>query len=361
MSEELLKKEQKEEEEHEEKTENKDEKEPKEDENETNSYEEEYFGEEEGLSHDEHENKEWKLHIPDCPEKELKSATNPTIMTLEKLPTWAKEGPEIVESNPPEKFEPLYKPNTEINEKISFWMRGNSVKLECDAVVNAANSHLYPGGGICGVLHSAAGEAMERECSEIGYTPTGKCAVTLGYNLPAKYCIHTVGPIGEQPDKLQEAYESTLSCIDGKKIRSVGLCCISTGIYGYPIENATPIALKVVRKFLEDPNNREKTDRIIFVVFERRDVVVYDRMRHIYFPLDIEYKFEEEEKPEEENKTETPEEKKIEEEEKPQEQEEKADEEKKTEEEEKSTETQEEKTKTVTFDPAALPGASNHN
>jgi O-acetyl-ADP-ribose deacetylase (regulator of RNase III) len=210
---------------------------------------------------------------------------------LKKLPTWEEEGPSIVESNPPKKFDPKYKPKSEINSKVSFLMRGDSSRLAVDAVVNAANSQLAPGGGICGILHYAAGGKMANECYSIGYTPTGKCAVTLGYNLPAKYCIHTVGPIGENPEMLEKAYSNTLKCIDGKKIRSVALCCISTGIYGYPIKPATQIALETVRKFLEDPNNREKTDRIVFVVFEKRDVVVYNQLRHIYFPLNIEYKY----------------------------------------------------------------------
>ena len=251
-------------------------------------YDEEF---EEKESNDE----DWTPVIPELAERERSLDDDPYIMTLEKLPTWAQEGPEIIKENPPSKFTPEHEANTEINEKISFWMRGNSAKLAADAVVNAANSHLAPGGGICGVLHSAAGHKMADECYRIGYTPTGRCAVTKGYDLPAKYCIHTVGPIGEDPKKLKQAYESTLACIDGKKIRSVGLCCISTGIYGYPIKPATKIALETVRQFLEVPENREKTDRVIFVVFERRDVAVYNSLRHVYFPLDVEYKFEEDE------------------------------------------------------------------
>ena len=236
--------------------------------------------------------KEFVPKIPDLDETEPRNFDDdPSIMTLEKLPTWASEGLELVQNNPPKKFEAKYKADTEINEKISFWMRGNSAKLACDAVVNAANSYLAPGGGICGVLHGASGPEMAADCRKIGHTPTGKCAVTKGYKLPAKYCIHTVGPIGEQPEKLQQAYENTLACIDGEKIRSIGFCCISTGIYGYPIKPATRIALETVRKFLDVPENREKTDRIVFVVFERGDVAVYNQIRHEYFPLDIEYTF----------------------------------------------------------------------
>ena len=286
--------------------ENEETKQQEEKEEENNKKEEEEEEKSDQHEEEEEEQKEFIPKIPDLEETEPRNFDDdPSIMTLKNLPTWAEEGPELIKNNPPTKFEAKYKPNTEINEKVSFWMRGNSAKLACDAVVNAANSYLLPGGGICGVLHSASGPEMAVDCHKIGHTPTGRCAITKGYKLPAKYCIHTVGPIGEQPDKLTEAYENTLKCIDGEKIRSIGFCCISTGIYGYPIKPATRIAFDVVRKFLEVPENREKTDRIVFVVFERKDVVVYNQMRHEYFPLDVEYTFaeEEEEKPEKEGKS----------------------------------------------------------
>ena len=190
-------------------------------------------------------------------------------------------------------------------------MGGDSASLACDAVVNAANAHLARGGGICGVLHRAAGPSLEKACKEIGYTPTGKAAITPGFNLPAKYVIHAVGPIGEHPKELHDAYQSTLDYIDGDKVKSIGFCCISTGIYGYPIVPATNIALKTVREFLENEDNLKKTDRIIFVVFLPKDVEVYYQLIHNYFPLETSYdhigkknKAPKEEKKEEEKKEE---------------------------------------------------------
>ena len=220
----------------------------------------------------------WSFFDNPAPKKPVK---------LEELPTFAEAAKANLDDFPvPEDYHPYFAVNEEINKKVSFWMRGDSSRLAADAVVNAANSELMPGGGICGVLHSAAGHEMAVECRTIGHTPTGEAAITKGYNLPAKYCIHAVGPIGEKPAKLVSAYRSVLKYINGEDLRSVGLCCISTGIYGYPIKPATHIALRVVREFLEDPANLAKTDRIIFVVFERRDVEVYRNLARFYFPVE---------------------------------------------------------------------------
>jgi len=200
---------------------------------------------------------------------------------LADLPTWDEQGKDSVA-----KSKPLYEPNSVINSKVSFWFNGNSAALEADAIVNAANSGLYPGGGICGVIHRAAGHKLEIACDKIGGCPTGECVITPGFRLPSKYVIHAVGPIGEKPDLLQMVYENILNSIDGEKIKSVGLCCISTGIYGYPIVPATKIALDVTRKWLENPKNLEKTNRIVFVVYEQKDVNVYKNLAPLYFPLD---------------------------------------------------------------------------
>ena len=245
-------------------------------------------------------------------------------VTLKDLPTWKEMGPKALADHPPKTFSPLFPFNDEINEKVTFWMKGNSAILECDAIVNAANAHLARGGGICGVIHKSAGPELAKACKEIGYTATGKAAITPGFNLPAKYVIHAVGPIGEHPKELQSAYQSTLDYIDGDKVKSIGFCCISTGIYGYPIVPATKIALQTVREFLENEENRKKTDRIIFVVFEPRDVQVYYQLAHNYFPIAESYpgipkeeekeKEKKEEKPKEEKTEEQPKEEKKEEE-----------------------------------------------
>jgi O-acetyl-ADP-ribose deacetylase (regulator of RNase III) len=202
------------------------------------------------------------------------------------IPTWAVAGPDYFALHPlPPEFRAKYAFDDEINARVSFWMRGDSSQLVCDAIVNAASEWLSPGGGICGVIHAAAGPELAKECRKRGRCPTGKAALTHGFNLPAKYVIHAVGPTRQDPVALKSAYVETLKYINGKDIRSVALCCISTGIFGYPIRPATHIALETVRKFLSDPGNRAKTDRIIFVVFKPSDVEVYYTLAPSYFPV----------------------------------------------------------------------------
>jgi O-acetyl-ADP-ribose deacetylase (regulator of RNase III) len=173
----------------------------------------------------------------------------------------------------------VFPPDAAVNSRISFLPRGGSTVLAVDAIVNAANNSLSDGGGICGAIHSAAGRSrLCRACERIGDCPTGSAVLKPGFLLPAKFIIHAVGPIGEVPDALESAYRATLRFIDGQAIRSIGLCCLS-------ILPATKIALRVVRQFLNIPENREKVDRIIFVVFMQADVEVYEKLLPVYFPV----------------------------------------------------------------------------
>lgn len=205
---------------------------------------------------------------------------------LEDIPSWTDYAPSIYEGKRlPKKEDLLFPPNDAINKLISYIPRGDSTILAVDAIVNAANSGLYAGGGICGAIHSAAGPELEEACMKIGGCDTGKAVITPGFDLPSKFVIHAVGPIGQHPEELKSAYEKTLEFIDGKDVRSVALCCISTGIYGYPIRPATKIALKTVREFLENEENQKNTDRIIFVVFNQKDCAVYENFLSYYFPL----------------------------------------------------------------------------
>jgi serine/threonine protein kinase/O-acetyl-ADP-ribose deacetylase (regulator of RNase III) len=227
-------------------------------------------------------------------------------MKLKHLPTWKVAGPDYCSANPLPKRPPLFPVNDAINDKVSFWMRGDSARLEVDAIVNSANSSLSSGNGICGVIHAAAGPELEKACSKIsenGKTPTGQAALTPGFLLPAKHVIHAVGPTpewesvlisgewepgpisGECESALTSAYQSTLAYLDGSKIKSIGFCCISTGIQCYPIQEATHIALRTVREFLDDPANLDRTDRIVFVVYDTSEVAVYYSLAPLYFPL----------------------------------------------------------------------------
>jgi len=127
--------------------------------------------------------------------------------------------------------------------------------LEVDAIVNAANELLAPGGGVCGAIHRAAGPELASACAAIGHCPTGEARITPGYRVPARYVIHAVGPVwrggGSGEDRLlEEAYRSALALAERHGLRSIAFPAISTGIYGFPLEPATQIAVRTVTDHL---------------------------------------------------------------------------------------------------------------
>ncbi|KAG6458248.1 hypothetical protein O3G_MSEX010758 [Manduca sexta] len=172
--------------------------------------------------------------------------------------------------------------NKELAEKVSLY-RGDITKLEIDAIVNAANSMLKAGGGVDGAIHRAAGPRLQEECFTLGGCPTGDAKVSGGYNLPAKYIIHTVGPQDGSASKLQSCYEKCLSYQQQYNLKSIAFPCISTGIYGFPNRLAAHIALGTARKFLESNSGLE---RIIFCTFLQIDVDIYETLMQLYFPLE---------------------------------------------------------------------------
>lgn len=124
--------------------------------------------------------------------------------------------------------------------------------LDTDAIVNAANESLAPGGGVCGAIHQAAGPELARACAAVGRCPTGEARITPGFRLPAKYVIHAVGPVwrgggDNEAELLASAYYSALRLADQHALRSIAFPAISTGIYGYPLALATRIAVSAVR------------------------------------------------------------------------------------------------------------------
>jgi O-acetyl-ADP-ribose deacetylase (regulator of RNase III) len=128
--------------------------------------------------------------------------------------------------------------------------------LDTDAIVNAANESLAPGGGVCGAIHRAAGPELARACAAIGHCPTGEARITPGFRLPARYVIHAVGPVwrggGEgEAELLASAYRSAVRLAAEHGLRSIAFPAISTGIYGYPLEQATGIAVRAVRESAE--------------------------------------------------------------------------------------------------------------
>jgi O-acetyl-ADP-ribose deacetylase (regulator of RNase III) len=160
-------------------------------------------------------------------------------------------------------------------------IKGDITKIDVDAIVNAANTRLMGGGGVDGAIHKAGGPAIMRECDVIrekfGGCPTGKAVITTAGNLPAKHVIHTVGPVwrgGHQhePDLLKDAYRNSLSIAEEHHLKSIAFPNISTGVYGFPIEDAADIAIETVIKYMEQHTIIEA---VTFVCFDTISYVIY--------------------------------------------------------------------------------------
>ncbi|SHH28396.1 O-acetyl-ADP-ribose deacetylase (regulator of RNase III), contains Macro domain [Anaerosphaera aminiphila DSM 21120] len=137
-------------------------------------------------------------------------------------------------------------------------IEGDILSLSCECIVNAANSELKMGGGVCGAIFRAAGEKqLQEECNSIGYCKTGEAVITKGYNLKAKYIIHTVGPVyrggksGER-ELLYSCYINSLELARKSNISSIAFPLISSGIYGYPYEEALEVAKEAIEEFLNE-------------------------------------------------------------------------------------------------------------
>lgn len=186
---------------------------------------------------------------------------------------------------------------TALSDKLSLW-KGDITRLQVGAIVNAANSQMLGCFIPChrcidNAIHSAAGMQLREACSRIMQEkrmrygrqyeePVGTATLTKAYNLPCDYVIHTVGPIvyGELTDALKEdlrrCYESVLKCCLENKIRSVVFCCISTGEFHFPGEEAAEIAVKTVADFVE--THKDATDRVVFNVFKDSDWEIYEKI-----------------------------------------------------------------------------------
>ena len=155
--------------------------------------------------------------------------------------------------------------------------QGDITSYEVDAIVNAANQTLLGGGGVDGAIHRAAGPELKEECRTLGGCETGQAKITGGYRLPARYVIHTVGPVwhgGRQGEEglLEDCYLNTLRLAIENDLGTVAFPSISTGAYGFPITKATPIALNTAKRILKENSSLEK---VIFVCFSDGDERIY--------------------------------------------------------------------------------------
>ena len=167
-----------------------------------------------------------------------------------------------------------------ISEKVKNQIQvvqGDITKLDCDGIVNAANRSLLGGGGVDGAIHRAAGPELLAECRTLHGCRTGEAKITKGYRLRAKYIIHTVGPIysgtAEDAAQLADCYRNSLNLAKEHDVHSIAFPAISTGVYGYPLEDATESADKTVAQWLED--HADYAMQVIFCCFDARTERVY--------------------------------------------------------------------------------------
>ena len=166
-------------------------------------------------------------------------------------------------------------------------LQGDITKQNVDAIVNAANSSLMGGGGVDGAIHRAGGSAILEDCRKIiarqGSCKTGEAVITSAGNLPAKYVIHTVGPVWNngnknEAEKLSDCYSNSLQLAVENNISSIAFPNISTGIYGYPKKEAALIAINTVSDFIQ---NHSTIDKVVFVCFDNENYTIYQKIMAI--------------------------------------------------------------------------------
>ena len=166
-----------------------------------------------------------------------------------------------------------------IRDRIQI-AQGDITRQRVDGIVNAANTTLLGGGGVDGAIHRAAGPRLLEECRALGGCPTGQAKITSGYNLPAKFVIHTVGPVwrggqNHEDDLLAGCYRNSLTLAAKHGIQSMAFPSISTGAYGFPFERAANIALETTSDFLKSNNLPQQ---IVFVCFSLGDSEIYSAL-----------------------------------------------------------------------------------
>ena len=160
-------------------------------------------------------------------------------------------------------------------------IQADITKLKVDAIVNAANRTLLGGGGVDGAIHSAAGPELLAECRTLHGCDTGEAKITKGYNLPAKYVIHTVGPVynlnfaQQNAELLVSCYKNSLNLAKEYDLHSIAFSCIATGVYGYPKEEAAKIAVETTRSWLKQQKFNIK---VYFCVFDSENKAIYNKL-----------------------------------------------------------------------------------
>ncbi len=162
-------------------------------------------------------------------------------------------------------------------------VRGDITKQAVDAIVNAANSQLAPGGGVSGAIHRAAGPELWRACQPLAPCPTGEARITPGFALPARFVIHTVGPVwrggleGEET-ALRRAYQNSLSLAAEYGLQSIAFPAISTGIYGYPLEEAAHVAIAAIRDWFAEHGTDTSVRAVRIVAFDERTARAFEEV-----------------------------------------------------------------------------------
>ncbi|KAK6579660.1 hypothetical protein PZA11_007896 [Diplocarpon coronariae] len=180
------------------------------------------------------------------------------------------------------------KPSQALNERIGL-IRGDITKLKVDAIVNAANNSLLGGGGVDGAIHKAAGPELVKECRKLKGCKTGSAKITDAYELPCQKVIHAVGPVYSSRDKYENAqdlagcYTTSLQLAVANGCKSIAFSALSTGVYGYPSNDAAFVAIKAVKNFLVGEGG-EKLEKVIFCTFVLKDVEAYNHWLPRFFP-----------------------------------------------------------------------------
>ncbi|KAM9365330.1 ADP-ribose glycohydrolase MACROD2 [Pholidichthys leucotaenia] len=229
--------------------------------------------------------KDWKtekerlLHLER--EERRKEYRRQDYISLDKIPTWREDNTTNDKEDGKEQTG-----EAGLSDKVSLY-KGDITVLEVDAIVNAANSSLLGGGGVDGCIHKAAGPCLYDECHSLNGCETGKAKITCGYDLPAKFVIHTVGPVARryvgqaETDDLTSCYKNSLRLMEEYDLSTVAFPCISTGIFGFPNEPAADIALNTVKSYIEA--NPDKIKRVIFCVFLETDFAIYKKKMSVMF------------------------------------------------------------------------------